>query len=449
MTTTINASNTGSGGLIQTADASGILALQTAGTTAVTVDTSQNVGVGTASPSTKFHVAGAAAIARVDRTADASANPELQLTAVGRQFNVGVGGATFATTALQGSYYILDSTAGSYRLTINVNGYVGIQTTTPAAPLQVGPSIGSGSINGYTRFLVESTDYAVTTMKAPAANFSQIIFTDPTSTNLGGINFFNSTNATPNAIAFLTGGGNERLRIDSSGRVGIGTASPAYKLDVNGDVNVPSDSSYFLGANADRYLKYRSGNNDILLSSFSGLFYQQSVGSLYHTWFTGNNERARINAFGLGLGGTAASSGTGIAFPATQNPSSDANTLDDYEEGTFTPNVVNSGSSSTWSSKQGWYRKVGSLITCWITCDGGNSGTGGTALQVTGLPFTLFSGPPSAQCGGIWAANGLAANNGGLDPQGGTTVSNIYIGGGIVTSQTTYFSCCLTFMTSA
>ena len=43
MTTTINASNSGSGGLIQTADASGVLALQTAGTTAVTIDTSQNV----------------------------------------------------------------------------------------------------------------------------------------------------------------------------------------------------------------------------------------------------------------------------------------------------------------------------------------------------------------------------------------------------------------------
>jgi hypothetical protein len=42
MTTTINASNSGSGGLVQTADASGILALQTAGTTAVTIDTSQN-----------------------------------------------------------------------------------------------------------------------------------------------------------------------------------------------------------------------------------------------------------------------------------------------------------------------------------------------------------------------------------------------------------------------
>jgi len=50
MTTTINAST--STGLVQTADTSGSLALQTAGTTAVTIDTSQNVGIGTTSPST-------------------------------------------------------------------------------------------------------------------------------------------------------------------------------------------------------------------------------------------------------------------------------------------------------------------------------------------------------------------------------------------------------------
>jgi hypothetical protein len=53
MTTTINASTTA--GLVQTADTSGVLALQTAGTTAVTVDASQNVGIGTASPAAKLN----------------------------------------------------------------------------------------------------------------------------------------------------------------------------------------------------------------------------------------------------------------------------------------------------------------------------------------------------------------------------------------------------------
>ena len=50
MTTTLNASTAGAGGFIATSDNSGVLALQTAGTTAITVDTSQNVGIGTASP---------------------------------------------------------------------------------------------------------------------------------------------------------------------------------------------------------------------------------------------------------------------------------------------------------------------------------------------------------------------------------------------------------------
>jgi hypothetical protein len=58
LTTTLNASNSGSGGLVATADASGVLALQTAGVTAVTIDASQNVGVGTASPGQKLEVAG-------------------------------------------------------------------------------------------------------------------------------------------------------------------------------------------------------------------------------------------------------------------------------------------------------------------------------------------------------------------------------------------------------
>jgi hypothetical protein len=58
MTTTLNASNSGSGGLVATADASGVLALQTAGTTAVTVDTSQRVGIGTTSPDTILNIQG-------------------------------------------------------------------------------------------------------------------------------------------------------------------------------------------------------------------------------------------------------------------------------------------------------------------------------------------------------------------------------------------------------
>jgi hypothetical protein len=57
MAVTINASTTA--GLVQTADTSGVLQLQTnSGTTALTIDTSQNVGIGTTSPTLKFQVNG-------------------------------------------------------------------------------------------------------------------------------------------------------------------------------------------------------------------------------------------------------------------------------------------------------------------------------------------------------------------------------------------------------
>ncbi len=58
MASTINATPTSSG-LIQTADNSGVLELQTGGTTAVTIDGSQKVGIGTNTLTNKFNVAGA------------------------------------------------------------------------------------------------------------------------------------------------------------------------------------------------------------------------------------------------------------------------------------------------------------------------------------------------------------------------------------------------------
>jgi hypothetical protein len=68
MASSINSTSTGSGGLISTGDDSGILNIQTNETTAVTVDASQNVGIGTASPTGKLDIVGTGANILMNRT---------------------------------------------------------------------------------------------------------------------------------------------------------------------------------------------------------------------------------------------------------------------------------------------------------------------------------------------------------------------------------------------
>jgi hypothetical protein len=84
---------------------------------------------------------------------------------------------------------------------------------------------------------------------------------------------------------------------------------------------------------------------------------------------------------------TPSTSGSGITFPATQSASSNANTLDDYEEGTWTPSV---GGNATYTTQVGIYTKVGRVVTCEFEININAIGTGSTTV-ISGLPFTSNS----------------------------------------------------------
>jgi hypothetical protein len=105
-------------------------------------------------------------------------------------------------------------------------------------------------------------------------------------------------------------------------------------------------------------------------------------------------EYGRFNQFGIGLGGASPSSGTGITFPATQSASSDANTLDDYEEGTFEPTLSDvSGNAATgYSVRTGFYTKIGNSVTALVNITLTNKGSMSTAIYVLGLPFSTIRG---------------------------------------------------------
>lgn len=99
-----------------------------------------------------------------------------------------------------------------------------------------------------------------------------------------------------------------------------------------------------------------------------------------------------IIATTMGVGGaTPAGSGSGITFPATQSASTDVNTLDDYEEGSWTPRISKSGAGEITSptSAFGRYVKIGQVV--WVHFyfyKSSGSAAGAGEWNVDNLPFT-------------------------------------------------------------
>ena len=156
--------------------------------------------------------------------------------------------------------------------------------------------------------------------------------------------------------------------------VGIGTASPSELLE--------------LSATTDPKIQFTDAGNVISKIGISA--------STALTFEHNGSERLRIDASGRLLVGVSANTNGGIlqlsggiTFPATAVAASDPNTLDDYEEGTFTPAVQGSttAGTATYSIQTGQYTKIGNrvLFNLRIIYTGG-TGTGN--LRVGGLPFT-------------------------------------------------------------
>jgi hypothetical protein len=111
----------------------------------------------------------------------------------------------------------------------------------------------------------------------------------------------------------------------------------------------------------------------------------------------GNIVASSKTAQTFALQGGTLSSGTGIAFPATQNASSNAKTLDDYEEGTWTPNDQ-SGASLSFTVFDATYTKIGRLVQVQASITYPSTASTLDA-QIGGLPFTAASGTDNT--GGI------------------------------------------------
>jgi hypothetical protein len=121
----------------------------------------------------------------------------------------------------------------------------------------------------------------------------------------------------------------------------------------------------------------------------------------------------------------------GIQFPATQSASADANTLDDYEEGTWTPVFTASTPgtfSATYSIQISAYNKIGNLVIASFSMAGTTTkGTASGDFLISGLPFNVANTGSDQFSGCIGFMNPVLPSS----PIGLLTLNNspsIYIG---------------------
>ena len=135
------------------------------------------------------------------------------------------------------------------------DGNVGIGTTSPQAPLHArNGSSGVSSYTAGTRAIIEGTATTYLTLASPTTSNKGILFADSDDSDAGYITYDPTDN-----LDFGTAG-STRLRIDSSGNVGIATNSPACPLDVRGITNIRAD-----GGNEQFVIKRDSSPNEQMI----------------------------------------------------------------------------------------------------------------------------------------------------------------------------------------
>jgi len=314
----------------------------------------------------------------------------------------GTGSIGGSTTQVQ--YNLSGALAGSANLTFD-----GTTLTANSAAVSTGNLSFSGTAQRITGDMSNATLANRLSFQNNVTDGNTVIQALPNGTSLtSGINFFNSSTPTNcgQLNAFINGlevrissaiqgtgtylpmtfytGGSERMRIDTSGNVGVGTASPGYKLDVNGTANFAST----LNIANTAWLTF-GGANTVFSSSAGGGLILQSPSTSENILFRNSSgtERMRIDSSGnVGIG--TASPNTLLHLYAATNPvlrlagGADAGLYIDY--------VASFGGNITVKSNQPLVFKTNDAERARITATGNIVAGASAALATTATDGFLY-----------------------------------------------------------
>jgi hypothetical protein len=276
-------------------------------------------------------------------------------------------------------------------------GAAAIGTTTADSTL----TVSSGTVNAVANF--KSTDalayiaIADNSSSDALSNYMAVV----------GDNMYFATNDT------------ERLRITSTGNVGIGTTSPASPLSVGGTAiyDLPASTANFSTAAAGKFQLRLTSSSFNVDGNWVGLgmgYHQNYMKTAIIARASDGSARGTLNfcinssagSDNVTLADTrVAVTANGLTF---NGDTAAANALDDYEEGTWTPAFVLGGGSVTYTTQTGTYTKIGRLVTIQMRIEVNVATTPSSTLEVTGLPFTVLFGSKGAIS--IWATGMDAAS---------------------------------------